>query len=220
MYCISVSSQLLSQYWIVRIFVVSFAIVLGIFIQRSSRKRIKKGENLTANKKAYSFVPRFNVLLWCCVVDAFFIRIEICLWTLLFEARNSNSMCIHRNRVKRTIKWIDAIDLVMIRTHHDAHTYSHSHRTQTEQNQQSDTYEINMRGELRNERERATKWEKNRRINTKPKWKAYAHTKCWRCTANEISAHWIRKTHSSDNKSDMVSICWIVFVYVFSVNRY
>lgn len=69
-------------------------------------------------------------------------------------------MCIHRNRVKRTIKWIDAIDLVMIRTHHDAHTYSHSHRTQTEQNQQSDTYEINMRGELRNERERATKREK------------------------------------------------------------
>lgn len=57
-------------------------------------------------------------------------------------------------------------------------------------------------------------------INTKPKWKVYAHTKCWRCTPNGISIriHWIRKTHSNgDNKCDMVSICRMVFVYVFQL---
>lgn len=43
----------------------------------------------------------------------------------------------------------------------------------------------------------------------------YIRIKCWRCTENAISEHWIRKTHLSDNKCDMASICWIVFVYVF-----
>lgn len=41
------------------------------------------------------------------------------------------------------------------------------------------------------------------------------HIKCWRCTANGIYPNIELGKHTwNDNKSDMVSICWIVFVYV------
>lgn len=157
MYC--VSSQLLSQYQIVRIFVVSLAIVIRIFIRTKAMcngQSDKKGEkieakNLTANSAKNSTFIRFAFVFS-------FDQVSNVIWkhaALFFVARSEfverrtrthTSPKRKKREWTRTIKWIDAIDpIVLIRTAREENTPTTHTARKHYKTKQCDTYEINVR---------------------------------------------------------------------------